>query len=73
MIFIYFWTSLSSSCFFLVAPMSIKLKRFCRTSIGGAHVHENLKRKNKKQRRHGKCLAIIVMFADGCVYPNGTF
>jgi hypothetical protein len=44
-------TSLSFSCFFLVAPLSIKLKRFCRTSIGGAHGHENLQKKKKKTRK----------------------
>jgi hypothetical protein len=27
MIFIYFWTSLSSSCFFLVAPYVYKVKK----------------------------------------------
>jgi hypothetical protein len=33
----------------LVAPLSIKLKRFCKTSIGGAHGHENLKIKTRNK------------------------
>jgi len=34
----------------LDAPLSIKLKRFCRKSIGGAHDHENLKIKKTRNK-----------------------
>jgi hypothetical protein len=58
----------------LVALFSIKLKRFCRASIGGAHGHENLQKEKKQEtKKIWQVFRYNTMFVDGCVYPSGTF